>query len=242
MSKLRTLIVDDEPLAREGLATYVQQTDVLSLTATAADALSALPHLRDGSVDLLLLDINMPQLSGLELLKMLDRPPLVILTTAYPNYALEGFELNVLDYLVKPITFPRFLNSILKAERQFQLLQQSAPPRPADTNTKDHFFIKSDGKVERIQYDQLLYVEGMQNYVHLHTTRGRFTALLTLKTIDDELPQPPFYRVHRSFIVNLQRVQTLDGNRLLIGDVAVPISRANVATIHRILLGDDLLE
>lgn len=237
---MNTLIVDDEPLARNGMADYVAQVDFLQVVATAEDALEALQIIRKQSVDLILLDVNMPKLSGIDFLKMLDNPPLVILTTAYPSFALEGYQLNVLDYLVKPITFPRFLISMMKAKKQYDLLQKQ-PTKPTPTNESQHFFIKSDGKVEKILHRELLFIESMQNYVQLYTERGKFTTLLTLKSVADELPEPRFMRVHKSFIANLEKVLTIDGNQLVIGEFRIPMSRSKVSEVTELIMGGKLL-
>lgn len=237
---MKTLIIDDEPLAREGMSEYVNQVDFLELAGTATDALDALNFLQSNKVDLLLLDVNMPRLSGIDFLKTLDNPPIVILTTAYPSFALEGYQLNVLDYLVKPITFPRFLNSVMKAKKQFDLLKQTSTLRPKTTDNQ-HFFVKCEGKVEKISLSELLYIEGMQNYIHLYTERGKFTALLTLKSVESQLPEPRFFRIHKSYIANLDKVSTIDGNMLEIGDFKIPVSRSKIGEVTDLILGGKLL-
>lgn len=239
---LRCLIVDDEPLARKGLADYVDQIDFLELAGVAEDPIEALDHLEKQPVDLLLLDIHMPRLNGLDLLRSLRRPPLVIITTAYPDYALEGFQLEVLDYLVKPITFPRFFKAVLRA-RKYAGLQDAAPgPAPAlPAPGPDHFFVRSDGRVERISYDELLYAESMQNYVLLHTRQGRITALMSMKQLLEELPPDRFLRVHKSFSVHLKHVTSVDQASLWIGDREIPVSRARREEVLRAVVGDRLI-
>lgn len=237
---MKTLIIDDEPLAREGMADYVRQVDFLTLAGVAEDALVALRFMQSNEVDLLLLDVNMPKLSGIDFLKTLDKAPLIILTTAYPEFALEGYALNVLDYLIKPITFSRFLNAVLKAQKQFDLLHKEEKPKVPQPSAQ-HFFIKSEGRAERILFSELLYAESMQNYVHLYTERGKFTALLPLKSIESELPEPRFYRVHKSFIANLEKVTTIDGNMLVIGEHRVPVSRSKIAEVNELIVGGKLL-
>ncbi len=237
---MKTLIIDDEPLAREGMSDYVKQVDFLELAGTATDALDALSFLQTNKVDLLLLDINMPRLSGIDFLKTLDNPPIVILTTAYPSFALEAYQLNVLDYLMKPITFPRFLNSVMKAKKQFDLLQK-VPVAPSEANSNRHFFVKCEGKAEKISLSELLYVEGMQNYIHIYTERGKFTALLTLKSIESQLPEPQFFRIHKSYIANLEKVSTIDGNMLEIGAFKIPVSRTKIGKVSDLILGGNLL-
>lgn len=233
---MRTLIVDDEPLARAGLQDYVDQLDFLALVGTAADGLQALDLLNTLSVDLLLLDIEMPQLGGLDLLRSLSKPPLVIVTTAYEQFALEGFKLAVLDYLVKPITFPRFLKACLRAREQYELRQVS-PPLASNQERKelDSIFVKAEGRLERIRFTELLYVESMQNYVQLHTERGRFTVLQPLKELREQLPGSQFLQVHRSFIVQLAKVDTVDGHRLLIDNQAIPVSRSYWPIVEKAL-------
>ncbi len=237
---LRTLIIDDEPLAREGLADYVRQIDFLKLSGLAEDPIAALSVMDKEPVDLLLLDIQMPRLNGLDFLRTLEQPPLVILTTAYPSFALEGYQLAVLDYLVKPITFQRFFQAALRAKRQHQLLQKENSTEAAPT-APDHFFVKADGKVEKITFRELQYAESMQNYTHLYTDRGRFTVLLPLKQIEAELPDADFCRVHKSFLANLRRVSGIDGHQLIIGENSIPVSRHRWAEVEKRVLGDRLL-
>lgn len=241
---INCIITDDEPLAREGLAQYVADIDFLQLQGLAEHPLETMSIMENKPVDLLFLDIQMPKINGLDFLKSLDNPPLVIITTAYPSFALEGYQLDVLDYLVKPITFQRFLKACIKAKKQFELMQKTAPPIaiiPAKSTTKEHFFIKCDGKIERIRFDELLYVESMQNYVSLQTERGKFTTLLTLKNTLAELPTNGFMQIHKSFIVNLEKVQTLGDGHIKIKDRLIPISRSRLAEVTQRILGDDLI-
>ena len=162
-------------------------------------------------------------MTGLDFLKTLSNPPLIIITTAYPSFALEGYQLDVLDYLVKPITFQRFLKSVLKAKKQFNLLHPS--DEPLSVNGDNHLFIKTDGRIERIDFEELLFVESMQNYVHFHTARGKFTALTPLKKVLGQLPEKQFLQVHKSYIVNKNKIKTIDGNILTIGEHRIPVSR-----------------
>lgn len=240
---MKCIITDDEPLAREGLANYVKDIDFLALIGLAENPLETLRLMEETTVDLLFLDIQMPKLNGLDFLKSLDQPPLVIITTAYPSFALEGYQLDVLDYLVKPITFQRFLKACIKAKKQWELLNQpnQIPPSLKKLPQKEHFFIKCEGKLERIRFDELLYVESMQNYVTLQTERGKFTTLLTLKNTLAELPTTSFMQVHKSFIVNLEKVQTMGDGHIRILDKLIPISRSRVQEVTQRILGDDLI-
>lgn len=251
--KIRCLIIDDEPLAREGLADYTAEIDFLELVGVASNPLEALPLLDTESIDLLFLDIEMPKLNGIDFLRTLRQPPLVILTTAYPNYALEGHELEVLDYLLKPITFQRFLKASMRALRRKQERQttvESTIIRPVPIMESDlateplvenHFFIKADGKIERIQIDELYYVEAMQNYIHLHTERGRFTTLLSLRELGEQVIHSDLMRVHKSYLANLSKVRTVDGRQLLIGKKLIPVSRSKWSEVEERLLGGQLL-
>lgn len=236
---MNCLIVDDEPLAREGLDSYAAQIDFLQVAGLAEDATQALSILEQQSIDLLFLDINMPKISGIDFLKSLKTPPIVIVTTAYPSFALEGFQLEVLDYLVKPITFPRFLKAAVRAKKQYDLLQSRSAPE--STEDEPHFFIKCEGKIEKIEWAELHYVEAMQNYVHLHTDRGRFTALAPLKQVENKLPTDQFLRVHKSFLVNRAKVRTIEGNTLLLQKRAIPVSRSRLAAVTEAILGDRLI-
>ena len=238
---MNCLIVDDEPLAREGLADYARQIDFLELKGLAEHPMDALQLMESTTIDLMFLDVHMPKMSGLDFLKSLDNPPIIILTTAYPSFALEGYQLNVLDYLVKPITFQRFLKSALKAKKQFELLTGTRPSPEKKSSEPDHFFIKSDGKIEKITFAELQYVEGMQNYLTLHTERGKFTTLLTLKSLLEKLPADRFVQVHRSFIVQLGKVQTIEGQLLRIEGASIPISRSRLEEVTQRLLGDNLI-
>ncbi len=241
---INCIITDDEPLAREGLAQYVADIDFLRLQGLAENPLETMSIMENKPVDLLFLDIQMPKINGLDFLKSLDNPPLVIITTAYPSFALEGYQLDVLDYLVKPITFQRFLKACIKAKKQFELMQNTTSSTvtiPTKATGKEHFFIKCDGKIERIRFDELLYVESMQNYVSLQTERRKFTTLLTLKNTLAELPTNAFMQIHKSFIVNLEKVQTLGDGHIKIKDRLIPISRSRLAEVTQRILGDDLI-
>jgi len=243
MNPLRTLIVDDEPLAREGLLQYVQDVDFLKSVAMAKDAVEAISILNKQDVDLMLLDINMPKLTGIDLLKTLSNPPLTIFTTAYPNYALEGYQLNVIDYLVKPISFPRFLSAVVKAQQQFELLQSKevTPASSSAANESDFFFIKCDGRTERIQFNDFLFAEAMQNYVKIHTTQGPFMPLLSMKSLEETLPHPRFYRVHKSYLVQLKKVRAIEGNLLLLDQHRIPMSRSKCGEIQELIVRGRLL-
>ncbi len=227
--KISCLVIDDEPVARKGLALYVQQTPFLELVATCKSALEATTIVHKQEVDLLFLDIQMPELSGIDFMKSLDQPPAVIFTTAYRDYAIEGFELSALDYLVKPISFQRFLKAANKAQSHFEKLRQQNPEVAGSKN--DYFFIKSDGQFIRINLDDVLYFESEKDYVFIYTPQKRYLTLLSLKQLEKELPEDRFLRVHRSFIISLDKVELMEGNQVVIAGRKIPVSR----TLHEMI-------
>jgi len=216
-------IIDDEPLAREGIARYVKEVDFLQLIHTCENPVE-LMQLRDQQrVDLLFLDIQTPKMNGIDFLKIVQKPPIVIITTAFPSYALEGFQLNVLDYLVKPITLDRFLRSANKARDYHDLLQRAEGN--AGAATADYFFIKCGSKFEKIHFADILYVEGMQNYVTIYTRKGKYVTLLYLKNLEENLDSQAFIRVHKSYIVSIDKIEGIEGNEIFIQSHRIPISR-----------------
>jgi two-component system, LytTR family, response regulator len=217
---LNCIIVDDEPLAREGLANYVREVDFLQLAGSCEHPLELAALLDQNPVDLIFLDIQMPKMSGIDFLRQLQNPPMVIITTAYPSYALEGFQLNVMDYLLKPITFERFFKAASKARDYQKLLQ-----KPPVAGVQDYFFIKCGNKYEKIFFDDILYVEGMQNYVSIYTDKGKYVTMLSLGSLADKLNDHAFIRVHKSFIAAIAKISGIEGNELFIGSNRIPISR-----------------
>ncbi len=231
---INCLVVDDEPVARKGIANYVEQTPFLNLVSTCKSALEANDFLRDYQIDLMFLDIQMSDLTGIEFIRSLNDPPAFIFTTAFRDYATEGFELNALDYLVKPISFQRFLKAANKArthfETQQQLLQKQSPSEAG------HFFIKSDGQYIKINLEDVLYFESERDYIFIHTEQKRHLTLLSLKQLEKELPSEKFIRVHRSYIVALDRVELMDGNLLKIQGKKIPVSRSMQDTVYKKLI------
>jgi two-component system LytT family response regulator len=218
-------IIDDEPLAREGIASYVREIDFLQLMASAENPLELTTLLGQHPIDLIFLDIQMPKMNGLDFLKALQHPPMVIITTAYPTYALEGIQLNVLDYLLKPITFDRFFKSVKKANDYFQLLRRPGDANAPKATSPDYFFIRCGSKYEKIHFDQILYVEGLQNYISIYTQKGKFVTLLYLKNLEENLDNASFIRVHKSYIVSIDKIEGIEGNEILIQSHRIPISR-----------------
>lgn len=212
---MRCLIIDDEPVARDILRKYINDTPSLFLSGECESALAALEFLKESSVDLLFLDVNMPRLSGISFLKSISDPPKVILTTAYSEYALEGFELDVVDYLLKPFSFERFLKAVNKVS-----LKESNPGKdPA-------IVIKADGKTYRVQTNDILFVESMGDYLTLHTTDQKLTFYKTMKSFAEELPSASFIRVHKSYLIALNKIDYLEGNLIFIHGHEIPIGNA----------------
>ncbi len=219
---INCIIIDDEPLARKGLKEYVADTLFLDLSGEYEHPLKAMQVLSEQRIDLVFLDIQMPKLTGVEFMKSLQHPPLVIFTTAYPQYALEGFDLNAVDYLLKPFSFDRFLKASLKAKT---IIENRKADNVLPNTTADHFFIKCDSKLQKIRFDEILFVESLQNYVAIHTASKKYISYLTLKSLEDQLPDSEFVKIHKSYIVASQKVDTIEGNELKIGTHALPISR-----------------
>ncbi|HKZ66793.1 MAG TPA: LytTR family DNA-binding domain-containing protein [Chitinophagaceae bacterium] len=224
--KLKCVAIDDEPLARECIANYVREIDFLQLTGTGNNPVELTRLLDEQEVDLIFLDIQMPVINGIEFLKMVQNPPMVIITTAYPSYALDGFQLDVLDYLVKPITFNRFFKAVSKAKDYHNLLARSTNNdlTKADS-TADYFFIKCDYKYERIYFNDILYIEAMQNYVTIYTQKGKYMTLLYLKNVEQNLDKQSFIRVHKSYIASIPKIESIENNEIIIGSFRIPISR-----------------
>jgi DNA-binding LytR/AlgR family response regulator len=208
---IRCIIVDDEPLAREGIELLVKEAGFLDLRASCSNAIEANRVLAEQPIDLIFLDIEMPRIRGIDFLKSLENRPLVIITTAYPHYALEGFELNVLDYLLKPITTERFLKAVNRA-------REAVLP-------ENYFFIKTHNGYEKILHQEISYIEASQNYSIIHTSRGKFMTLTALRAIEEQLPSAKFMRVHKSYIAAIDKIQALSGNELTIDKQKVPFGK-----------------
>lgn len=230
---MNVIIVDDEPLALDVLETYIERMPDLNLVARCNNAFEANEALKNNDIDLMFLDIQMPQLTGIEFLKTLVKPPMVIFTTAYQQYAIEGFELNALDYLLKPISMDRFMKAVNKATEQYNLLHQEpapAPHRSADTEggnvqqaeTPDYIFVKADKKLIRVRFSDILYIEGLKDYVIIRLEAGRVISLQTMKSLEDKLPPAQFVRVHRSYIVGVDKIQAIVGNMVEVMEKGQP--------------------
>ena len=219
--KLKCIIIDDEPIARKVLQEFIDDVDFIELVGQAENPLKAMSLLNSNEVDIIFLDINMPKLNGIDFLKNTKTNAKIIMTTAYADYAVEAFDLDVLDYLVKPIAFDRFLKACNKAKEAVAL--KNINLKQQDTN--DHFFIKCDNQIEKIYHDDLLYAEAMLNYVMLHTNSRKLMVYVTIKSLEDQLPSDIFIKVHKSFIVNINKVKSIEGNILNIGSGKITVSQ-----------------
>ena len=213
-------IIDDEPLAAGLLESYVKKTPYLNLTGTYNSAITAMRDLRDNPVPLLFLDIQMPELSGVEFAKILPKDTKIIFTTAFPQYALEGYKVNALDYLLKPISYEDFLRATEKAQDWYNIIQKREM-----YNDDRIMFIKSEYKLLRVKLDDILYVEGLKDYVRICLKNGeKIMSLMSMKKLEDYLPRPEFLRTHRSYIVHMPEVRSIDRFRIVFGDIFIPIS------------------
>jgi DNA-binding LytR/AlgR family response regulator len=231
------MIIDDEPLARKGMEEYVNDIAFLELVAVYDNALQSNAYLKENTVDLILLDIQMPKLSGLDFLKSLENPPVVIITTAYQEYALEGYELNVTDYLVKPIAFSRFLKAVNKA-KDFILLKQKETSPGADT----YFFLKVDNRFEKINYDEIQFAEALQNYVAIYTAEKKMLSYITFTQLESQLPSDKFMKVHKSYIVAIDKIKTVEGNIINIAQHQIPVSRGLKDEVMQKIVFDKLIK
>ena len=226
MCKIRCIVVDDEPLAVEMLAAFIRKTPSLELTATFTDPVLALSAIGEEKPDLVFLDIQMPDLNGLELSRLISQDTRIIFTTAFRQYAFESYEVEALDYLLKPIRYNKFLESVFKAEKWMEARQATMKTENKWISRKSAF-IKTDREYRNIDFDQILYVESMKDYVliHLESETEPIVAHITLKAIEEKLPSDMFMRVHRSYIVALDKITSIDScGDILIGQISVPVS------------------
>ncbi|MCR9250060.1 MAG: LytTR family DNA-binding domain-containing protein [bacterium] len=235
---MNCVVIDDEPLAREGLKSYIDQIEYLNLVGEGSNPVELSNLLDKQKVDLIFLDIQMPILNGIDYLKMNKNLPIVIFTTAYPSYALDGYELDVLDYLLKPITFERFFQATNKAKDYHTLSRQSTDE--ATRTSDDFFFVKCSNKFEKIYYQNILYVEAMQNYSVIYTSEDKYMTLMSLKSVEDKLDSQRFLRVHKSYIVALDKVNSFENHELTILESKIPISRNYRKEVMDRVLGNKL--
>ncbi|WP_370276416.1 LytR/AlgR family response regulator transcription factor [Lutibacter sp. HS1-25] len=224
---IRCLIIDDEPLAVELLEDFVSKVSFLSLVKSCSSAFEAISVIQEGTIDLIFSDIEMPDFTGIEFIKSLEKKPLFIFTTAYSHYAVEGFNLNAVDYLVKPIPFHRFLTAVNRAQELFELKRNEAETvvQPLSMQTSDFIFVKSEYENLKVNLNTILYIEGLKDYIKIYTSDPKpILTLNSLKAFEEKLPTN-FIRVHRSFIVSLNHINSVQRNRIIIDKVYIPIGQ-----------------
>ena len=217
MDKYSCIIIEDEPLALEKTKDFVHKVPFLTLSATFDNALTGLAYLNNNKVDLLFLDINMDELSGIELLESSKITSQVIITTAYQEYALKGYELQITDYLLKPFTFNRFLQAVNKA-------QQNLSQRTADKQQVDFIFVKTENRLEKIMIGDILYIEGMRDYLRIHTSGKKIMTLQSFNELEQLLPAHLVCRVHKSYMIAINKIDAIERGRIKIGDQLIPVS------------------
>ena len=219
MKKLSCIIVDDEPVARKILQEFTEQVLFLDLLGKFENAMKAEEFLKSNQPDIIFLDIEMPKVSGLQMLKRMNIGSMVILTTAFPQYALDGYELDIIDYLLKPFALHRFLKAVQKAKDFYEMKTHSGSAPPS------YIFIKSEKRIEKVELSDILYAEVLGNYVTIYTDRKKIIAYLTMKSLESQLSPADFIKIHQSFLVNRSKIESVEGNDLRVGAKSLPISR-----------------
>lgn len=229
---IRCLIVDDEPLALHVLQDYIAKIPFLQLVSATTNPIEALTLVQDRAVDLVFLDVQMPELTGIQFLRIANGKAKVILTTAYPQYALEGYELDVVDYLLKPIAFDRFFKAVQKAQAALQPAAAAAPApaAPAEQSQEnkqdflsDFIFVKTEHKIQKVYLNDILFIEGLKDYISIFTPTERIITLQNMKKMEDALPPKYFIRVHKSYIVSINKIDSIERSRIFIGDKIIPV-------------------
>ncbi len=220
-NKMKVIIVDDEPLSQKGIKNYIGKIDFLELTGICENAFEAMQVLEQDNVDVMLLDIEMPNFTGIQLLKSITTKPLTIIISAYSEFALDGYNLDVIDYLVKPVSYDRFYKALNKAHEYYSLKKMVQI-----NDTLNHLFVKTNKKIEKVYLDDILYVEALHNYVAIYTLSSKIITYQTLKSIETQLPKNKFIRVQRSFIVAIEKINAIEGDKLIIADQSISLSRA----------------
>ncbi len=217
---IKCIAIDDEPLALSIIENFCSKIPSVELVASLSNGIEAIEMLNTQDIDLIFIDINMPHLSGIEVVRMLKKPPLIIFTTAYQNYALTGFELSALDYILKPFSFDRFFTAVNKAQKQLSLINDTANKEP--TKQADYIMVKSDYSMVKVAFADVVYIEGLKDYVKIHCTDKAIVTKSTMKNIEERLPSN-FMRIHKSFVLNLDHIEKIEGNHLVIGRNRIPI-------------------
>lgn len=232
--KISCIIVDDEPLALEVLSSFIARIPYLVLEGQYTDPFFAMEHLRKKKVDLLFVDIQMPDISGIELVKTLNNPPKIVFTTAFSSYAIEGFNLNAMDYLLKPIAFDRFLVAVNKVRDYMELSEAALEVhQPEEKDVPEYMFVKSNYKDIKINFNEVLYIEGSEDYIKIHTTTKKVMTLLSMKGVMEKLPENQFIRIHRSFIVAIDKIESKSNERITIGKQSLPIGASYLNEVSK---------
>ena len=232
--KIKCIIIDDEPLAAEVIAKHLSEFSNMELVNTFKNPLEALGSIESGEIDVVFIDINMPKMNGLDFIKSIEATPYFIITTAYREYAVESFDLDVLDYLVKPVPFARFLKSINKLSQKF--LSDRSLESAAQNLEKSFIFLKVDKKLIKIKFEDINYIESLKDYIKVFTTTGDYLAHKTLSGITEELPKSQFLRLQRSFTVALDKIQAVEGNSVLVAGKRIPIGRKYINHAKDVIL------
>lgn len=230
MNTMQCIIVDDEPIARKILREFVEQVPFLSLAGEFENAIKTEVFLLHNKADILFLDIEMPKRSGLDYLKRSVIRPLVILTTAFPQYAIEGYELDIIDYLLKPVAFDRFLKAVQKA-KDYAELKNAVAAQPVPS----YLFVRSEKRIEKIELADILYIESLGNYVNIYTDSKKIIAYLTLKGLESQLPAQEFIKIHQSYLVSFSKINAIEGNQVILNNKTLPISRNYRDTVMQLV-------
>ena len=241
---IRCLIVDDEPLALHILEDYISKIPFLQLVKATTNPIEALTIVQEKGADLVFLDVQMPELTGIQFLKIANGKAKVILTTAYPQYALEGYELDVIDYLLKPIAFDRFFKSVQKAQavlRPEEKPVQAAPaPQPQQDFLSDFIFVKTEHKIQKVYLNDILFIEGLKDYISIFTPAERIITLQNMKKMEDALPPKHFIRVHKSYIVSINKIDSIERSRIFINDKIIPVGDTYREEFFKIIDGKNI--
>lgn len=224
--EIRALIIDDEPLAQNVIKQYAERIPELKIIATCNEAICAHKILQEKEIDLLFLDINMPKLSGISFLKTLSNPPMVIFTTAYSEYALEGYELNAVDYLKKPFSFDRFFKAYSRAQELLLLKNKSNQTIEKEISGENFFYVKANKKTIKVNYTDIVYIEGLGDYIKIHLRDTKLVTNLSMKKMIELLPEDRFYRIHKSFIISLNKIDSVEGNLVSVQGNKLPIGNS----------------
>lgn len=235
--KLNCLIIDDEPLAISILVAYIEKLDNMNIVNTCSNVIDALHDIKNGDIDVVFLDINLPRITGLDFLRTLTSHPMVIITTAYREYALESYELDVLDYLVKPIPFNRFLKSVNKLTN----ILNSKKGQTVVSDTEPHIFLRINKKMVRFMLSEILYIESLKDYIKIYTTLGNHIIHKSLSSIVSELPSVNFIRVHKSYAIAINKIKSVDGNCIEIGNKTVPIGRTYIKKAKELIFKGNII-